>query len=80
MLNNVMFYLLVLFLIAQLCPRLCDPMDWVRQAPLSSEILQARTLEWVAMLSSRDQTQVSHNAGGFFYCLSHQESPRNLKM
>ena len=36
------------------------------------EILQARVLEWVAMASSwgssqpRDQTQVSHIAGGFF--------------
>jgi len=35
-------------------------------------ILQARILEWVAMLSSRgasqprDQTQVYHTAGGFF--------------
>ena len=43
-----------------------------RQAPLSMGILQARILEWVAMLSSRgssqprDQTQVSHIAAGFF--------------
>ena len=43
-----------------------------RQAPLSMWILQARTLEWVAMSSSRissqprDQTQVSHIAGWFF--------------
>ena len=40
------------------------------QAPLSMGILQARTLEWVAIPSSkgssqpRDQTQVSCNAGG----------------
>jgi len=40
-------------------------------APLSMGILQARILEWVAMPSSRgssqprDQTQVSHIAGGF---------------
>ena len=39
-------------------------------------ILQARILEWVAMLSSRgssqprDQTQVSLNVGGFFTVLS----------
>ena len=42
------------------------------QATLSMGILQARILEWVAMPSSRgssqprDQTQVSHIAGGFF--------------
>jgi len=41
-------------------------------SPLSMGILQARILEWVAMPSSRgssqlrDQTQVSHMAGGFF--------------
>ena len=43
-----------------------------RQALLSRGILQARILQWVAMPSSRgsfqprDQTQVSHIAGGFF--------------
>ena len=42
------------------------------QATLSMGILQARILKWVAMPSSRgssqprDQTQVSHIAGGFF--------------
>ena len=42
------------------------------QAPLSMGILQSRILECVAMPSSRgssqpkDQTQVSHIAGGFF--------------
>ena len=48
-------------------------------------ILQARILEWVAFPFSRgssqsmDQIQVSHIAGGFFYQLSHQGSPRILK-
>ena len=48
------------------------PWAVAHQAPLSMEILQARILEWVAMPSSRgssqprDQTQVSHIAGGFF--------------
>ena len=45
---------------------------WIlaHQAPLSMGILQARILEWLAMPSSRgssqprDQTQVSHIAGG----------------
>ena len=42
------------------------------KAPLSMESLQARILEWVAISSSRgssqskDRTQVSHVAGGFF--------------
>ena len=42
------------------------------QAPLSMGILQAKILEWVAMTSSkessqlRDQTQVSPIVGGFF--------------
>ena len=42
------------------------------QAPLSMGILQARIVEWVAMLPSRDSsqprdgTQVSYTAGGFF--------------
>ena len=53
--------------VAQSCPTLCDPMvctvHW---------ILQTRILEWVAFPFSRgssqprDQTQVSHIAGGFF--------------
>ena len=48
------------------------PMNLAHQAPLSMGILQARTLEWVAMPSSRGssqprgQTEVSHTAGGFF--------------
>ena len=63
----------VLCLVTQLCPPLCDLMGYIaHQAPLSMGILQARILEWVAMPSSRgssqprDQTQVSHIAGGFF--------------
>ena len=53
--------------VAQLCPTLCHPMDCTVHG-----ILQARILEWAAFLFSRgssqprDQTQVSHIAGGFF--------------
>ena len=53
--------------VAQLCPTLCDPMDYTVLG-----ILQARILEWVAVPFSRgssqprDQTQVSHIAGRFF--------------
>ena len=60
----------VLHLVAQPCPTLCDPIDCIaHQATLSMGILQARILGWVAMHSSRgsskpsDQTQVSHVAG-----------------
>ena len=44
----------MLYLVTQLHPTLCDPMDYIaRQAPLSMGILQVRTLEWVVMPSSR---------------------------
>ena len=53
--------------VTQLCPTLGDPMDYTVHG-----ILQARILQWVAFPFSRessqprDQTQVSHIAGGFF--------------
>ena len=53
--------------VAELYPTLCDPMDHTVHG-----ILQARILECVALPFSkrsyqpRDQTQVSHIAGGFF--------------
>ena len=52
---------------AQLCPTLCDPMDYTVHG-----ILQVRILEWVPFLffrgssQHRDQTQVSFIADGFF--------------
>ena len=55
--------------VAQSCTTLCDPMGYTVHG-----ILQATVLEWVAFPSSRgssqprDQTQVSHIAGGFFTC------------
>ena len=57
---------IVLCLVAQLCSTLCKPMD-----SLFMGILQARTLEWVAMPSSRgssrtrDQTLISWIASRF---------------
>ena len=51
----------------QLCPALCNPVDYTVHG-----ILQARILEWEAFLLSkgssqpRDRTQVSHIAGRFF--------------
>ena len=53
--------------VAQLCPILCDPMDYTVYG-----ILQARILEWIAFPFSREssqprvRTQVSCIAGGFF--------------
>ena len=53
--------------VAQLCPTLCDPIDYTVHG-----IFQSRILEWVAFPVSRgssqprDQTQVFHIAGGVF--------------
>ena len=58
----------------QSCPILCDPMDCSPPGSSAHGILQARILEWVAMLYSgrtsrpRDQTCISRTsciAGGF---------------
>ena len=38
----------------QLCPTLCDPLDCSPTGSSVHEILQARTLEWVAVPSSRE--------------------------
>ena len=59
-------------LVAQLCPTLCDPMDYSPPASSVHGILQARILEWIAIPSSRrssqprDWTQVSCVADKFF--------------
>ena len=58
--------------VSQSCPTLCDPMDCNLPGSSVHGILQARTLEWVAVSFSRessqprDRTQVSRIAGGFF--------------
>ena len=50
----------------------CDPTDCTPPGPSAHGILQARTLEWAAMPSSRgssqprDRTHLSCIAGGFF--------------
>ena len=56
----------------QLCPTLCNPMDYSPQGSSVHGLLQARILEWAAIsffrgsFQSRDQTWVSHTAGRFF--------------
>jgi len=53
--------------VAELCPTLCNPIDYIVHG-----IFQARILEWVAFPFSRgssqprDQTRVSSIAGRFF--------------
>ena len=39
--------------VAQLCPTLCDPMDYSLPGSSIHEIFQARVLEWVAISFSR---------------------------
>ena len=62
----------MLCLVTQLCLTLCDPMDYKLPGFSVHGILQARIREWVAIPSSkgsslsRDWTQVSCIAGGFF--------------
>ena len=65
--------------VAQLCPALCDPMDYKLL-----RILQARILEWVAVSffressQLRDWTQVSHIAGRFFISWATREALSSL--
>ena len=54
------------------CPTLCEPANWIPPGSSIPGILQARTVAWVTMYSSRrsyqlsDGTQVPYIAGGFF--------------
>ena len=57
---------LVVVLVAQSCPTLCDPMDCSLPGCSVHRILQARILEWVAIPFSRDPTWVSCITGRFF--------------
>ena len=62
----------MLCLVAQACLILCNSMDYGLPGSSVYGILQAKILEWVAISSSRgsfksrDRTQVSCMAGGFF--------------
>ena len=66
--------------VAQSCLTLCNPMDCSLPGSSVLGILQARILEWVAIpfsrgsSRSRDQTQVSYIAGGFFTNLATREA------
>ena len=58
--------------VAQLCPILCDPIDYSLPGSSVHGIFQARELEWVVIAFSRgsfwpsDRTWVSHTAGRLF--------------
>ena len=58
--------------VAQLCPALCNPMNYSPPGSSVHGILQARILEWVAIPFSRgssqlrDRTHVSCTASSFF--------------
>ena len=53
-------------LLAQSCPTLFEPMDYSPSGSSVHRISQARILEWVAISSSRDWTQVPCITGRFF--------------
>ena len=73
------------WLVGQSYLTLCDPKDCSLPASSVHGILHARILEWVAMLSSkgssqpRDQTPVSHIAGGFFTSWATKEAQEILE-
>ena len=52
----------------QLCLTLCDPLDWSLPGSSVHGILQARILEWVAMLSSSGSCQLRDRTRVFWGC------------
>ena len=73
----------------ELCPTLCDPMDYSLPDPSAHGILQARKLKWVDVPSSmgssqsRDQAHVSYVsalAGKFFTTSTTWEASIMMKM
>ena len=71
--------------VIQLCPTLCDPMDYSLPGSTIHEIFQARILEWIAVSFSRssqprDWTQVSLIVGRCFTVWATREVVLTLKM
>ena len=71
-------------IVAQLCPTICDPMDSSLPGSSVHGMVQARTLEWVVVSSSRasswprDWAQVSCNSNNgkrILYCWATWETP-----
>ena len=77
--------MVVVVLVTQSCPTLCDLMDCTPPVSSVPGILQARILEWVAMPSSRGIFPTQGSNPGLLHCrqilyqLSHQGSPRILE-
>ena len=67
--------------VSQLCPTLCNPMDYSLPGSSVLGILQARVLEWITFPFSRESSQprdwtwVSCIAGGFFTIWVTREAP-----
>ena len=78
-------YLAILSEVAQLCPTLCDPVDYSLPGSSIHVIFQARVLEWVAISFSRgsslprDRTWVSHIAGRRFTVWATREAKASSK-
>ena len=65
-LNGIVLIILLFCLVTQSCLTLATPWTVACQAPLSMGILQARILEWVALLQGIFPTQGSN--WGLLYC------------
>ena len=66
--------------VAQLCPTLCDPMDCSPPVPAVHGILQARTLEWVAISSSKVHHKViAHQSTQLAFPPGLEEVESNVK-
>ena len=77
------FTLLKCVLVTQLCPTLCDPMDYSPPGSSVHGMFQARILEWVAIPFSKGSSRPRDgicllHCRQIFYRLSHQESPISL--
>ena len=61
-------YCVSLYLVAQLCPILCNPMNYSLPGSSVHGILQSRILEWVAVLSSRGFFPTQGSNPGLLHC------------
>ena len=72
--------------VTQLCPTLCNPMDFSTPASSVHGIFQPSILEWIAIPFSRgssqprDQTCVSCIAGRFFVIWATREAHKSWKL
>ena len=70
--THTYIYMKVKILVSQLCPTLCDPMDYSPPGSSVCGISQGRILEWVVIPFSRVS---SRHSGQILYHLSYQGSP-----